>query len=603
MKFRKYAASVLAGTLVMTLGTTTMAGGFKGLPPGLAKKGKLPPGIAKQIFRDLKGYNWATKYIEDLGMKGLVKGEGNGVFAPYRSVTKLESIIMSLRIMGWEEEAKQTEKITNKYKGKSVADWAKGYIQVAYEKGILDDVDMMYFNPTDPAKRYEVAKYVIRAIGYEDEAQEHMDEDLDFEDSSAVPQGAVGYVYLIDDLGIMKGNNDRFNPMGTLTRAEMAVLFSRLDDKVENEVDDSEIKGTIKDVEDDEISVRVDGETKSYEVDEDVVVYNDDYRIYYDELKRGMNIEATVKNGKLVYIEVVEDLNEDRIITEYTGRVEKVKDDKIAVQIKEMVAMFEVIDDVEVLFDGEKGKLEDIEKGDTVTVTVDKKNRARKIELDKELEKESDKEEVNGKIKDIDLNGIYHITIDEERYKLDEEAEVKIDGDKAELEDLEIDMDVEAKLQDEIITEIEADTEDVIEEAEGKIEILDLEGIYTIEIYGERYKLDKEAEVKIDGNKADLEDLVIGMKSEVKIENGTVTKIKAENVEFSFEGEIEEISSTKNGTKLTIKMEDKDVSYIVDEDVKIENDDEEIDLDNLEVGQEGEFEVINNVIVEIELDD
>ena len=42
--------------------------------------------------------------------------------------------------------------------------WAYGYINVAYEKGILDNVDMMYFEPSQPALRHEVAKYVIRAL-------------------------------------------------------------------------------------------------------------------------------------------------------------------------------------------------------------------------------------------------------------------------------------------------------------------------------------------------------------------------------------------------------------------------------------------------------
>ena len=122
----------------------------------------------------------------------------------------------------------------------------KGYVAVAYEKGILDDVDMMYFKPNDPAKRYEVAKYVIRALGYEREAQRSMDERLPFVDAELVPQGAVGYVYLVNDMKLMQGDNNRaFNPMGTLTRVEMAVLFHRLDQKVDSDIDENEYRGII----------------------------------------------------------------------------------------------------------------------------------------------------------------------------------------------------------------------------------------------------------------------------------------------------------------------------------------------------------------------
>ena len=46
-------------------------------------------------------------------------------------------------------------------------------------------------------------------------------------------------------MGLMIGNNNRFNPLGTLTRAEMAVLFQRLDEKVDSEIDEDEVRGKL----------------------------------------------------------------------------------------------------------------------------------------------------------------------------------------------------------------------------------------------------------------------------------------------------------------------------------------------------------------------
>ena len=94
--------------------------------------------------------NTKTRAIEKMFQKGLIKGIGDGKFAPKSSVTKLEAIIMSLRVMGWEDDAKAITELPKEYKGDQVDKWAVGYVSLAYEKGILDDVDMMYFKPHFP---------------------------------------------------------------------------------------------------------------------------------------------------------------------------------------------------------------------------------------------------------------------------------------------------------------------------------------------------------------------------------------------------------------------------------------------------------------------
>jgi len=529
---------ILVLTFTLALFTTTVfADSRKGkgsTAPGMAKKElKLPKGISKKVFDDIDDMHWAKQAIELMKSKGLIRGYSERIFAPDNAVTKLETIVMALRIMGWEEETKYIKELPKKYKAKKIDDWGKGYVTVAYEKGILDDVDMLNFNPNEPAKRYEVAKYVIKALGYEEEAQDYMDEDLPFIDAELVPQGAVGYVYLVNDMGLMKGDHRQaFNPMGTLTRAEMAVLFRRLDEKVDSDVDNGEYEGTINRIDDEKITLNIDGKSKSFEVSDDVVVYKDNRRIDYSDLEVGLKVIITIDDDdEVVSIEVIDkESDREKIITKFKGKVIGIVtrgSKEISVKVDTMKVTFEIVDHVKVYFDDELGKFDEIEIGDEVSVIVDSRNRARVIYVNREKIMEVI-ETVKGYITDIDLKGSYNLEIDNLRYSLSDDAEVEIDGrTNKDLDDLRIGYYVKCKLVDDVITEIDA--ENRFKEINGIIEDVDKD---TIEVLiGSRLKKFKFAdsvEIYIDGDESVYDNLEEGMKVELKVINDVVYEIYAE---------------------------------------------------------------------------
>jgi S-layer family protein len=674
MKAKRIVSTVVALSLVLSISfTTAYADGW-----GKNKnKNKIPPGQAKKYFDDLDSFKWAEQAIEKMFLKGLINGMGNGRYVPQSAVTKLEAIVMSLRVMGWEDEAIAINDLPKKYRGDVVANWAKGYVTIAYEKGILDDVDMMYFKPQEPAKRHEVAKYVVRALGYDDEARDNMDKKLPFVDAPAVPQGSVGYVYMINDLGLMEGSAKKFNPMGTMTRAEMAVLFSRLDDKVDSD-DDERVAGEVYKVYEDRIAVKVNGTTKNYDVDDKVRVYDGKDRVDYDDIKTGDKVKMELKDGEVVYIEIVDKLDEDKIIARYKGTVKEIdttKPYRIALQSETMLMMFEVVDNVEVEFKNGEGKFSEIEEDDKIGVVVDRRNRVTQIFVERNREREDWDDEVEGTITAIDLAGSYHLTIDKEEYDLDEDAEVKIDGRNKDLEDLRVGMYAEVKLENDEIISIDAesvedkfygeirgiDDEIEIKKDNGKYVTYDVSDDVDIEIEGvtrpdiddleigdyakfeikndiiisievqnkiteeegillsidkdtitvkvdkkeKEYDLANVVKVEVKDHRNYIDYLEIGMKVELEIKNDEVISIYAEDNEFEIEGEIKAITVSSKGTTLKIETDDdKEVSYLVSEDAEIEIEDiENANVDDLEVGQEGEFEVINNTIVEISIED
>jgi hypothetical protein len=527
---KKFVSAILALFITVSLVSTAV---FAQPAWKTGSSKSVPPGIAKKFFVDSDAVKWAQKAIEKLMSKGIVKGN-NGMFLPKNQVTKLEAVIMSLRVMGWEDEALSINSLPKKYKGKNVQNWAKGYITLAEEKGILDDVDMMYFDPNEPIRRHEMAKYIIRALGYEEEAEDSMDEDLEdiFKDAAAVPVGSVGYVYLVYEMKIMVGDGQRFNPMGTLTRAEMATLFYNLDEKIDNDIDDDTYRGIIYAIDDDRIVLKDGRDLKTFSVDEDdVIVYGKNGRSDYDDLRKGLMVEVEVEDGEVIFIEVIDEKDEDnKIISQYTGFLTEKSRNEITIEIEKMRITFQVLDNVTVLFKNERGDFDELETGVDVTVTVDNKNRARKIYVHRERKEQKEKK-IKGIItRELDLSGVFHIWIDEQRYELSDDADVKIEG-----------------------------------------------------------------------KNADLDELVEGMEAELKLKDNVVVSIKAEDNEFEVEGEIEEILDS--GRKLELEVDGEDIIYYVSDDVEITIDGDDADIDDLREGQEGVFEIINNVIVEIEIDD
>ncbi len=355
-------------------------------PPGLAKKGGLPPGIAKN-FRDINEYEWAQKSIERMSLKGIIKGMSDNEFSPSKNVTKIESLAMIIRTMEWDDEAddyldlikegKKDDKLEEK-----LQDWGKGYIEVALDKSIIDEVDIWQDNFTTPATRQEVAKYIIRALGYEEEAQKYMKEELRFKDTSAVQIGNVGYIHLIDKKEIMTGYpDDTFRPNQSVKRVEMAKLIDNLDEKLndeEIEVDDDKdelekkeiFKGKITelDLEDEDIIVKIDNKEKLFEIENNTVIKIDGEKEDIENLYVGMNVKIIVEDEKVVrvYAESIDKEYEGKIIEKIDGKV-----NKLTVKIDGDTETFELDEAVEIEFeDDEDGEFKDLKVGSEIEIKV-----------------------------------------------------------------------------------------------------------------------------------------------------------------------------------------------------------------------------------------
>ena len=80
-------------------------------------------------FIDVEATKWYSGYVNLAANEGIVNGVGDAVFAPENPVTFEQAITMVVRAIGLESQVKMDSN-----------DWSKGYLDLAWEKGILNSL-------------------------------------------------------------------------------------------------------------------------------------------------------------------------------------------------------------------------------------------------------------------------------------------------------------------------------------------------------------------------------------------------------------------------------------------------------------------------------
>jgi hypothetical protein len=477
-------------------------------------------------FNDCMDIEWAVNAIEKLAGKGIINGYSQGIFAPRNNVTHVEALAMVMRLTGDDDEADSLgKKVHPFYKG-ILPIWGYGYIYLAIEKEILLPEELKDFNPNKPAKRHEIAKYIIRAMGETEEALDHMDEKLSFKDRNAVPDESVGYVYLVNELEIMIGDdNNNFKPMEPVTRAQMAVLLDRAEGEFDLPDTDNRKNNTVfvsADIDDNEITVTVKGTKVTYDVLEDVNVYRDGSFESLEDLVKGDVIQLTLNDDKeVIFIEVIEEADDDDDEDEtkvsfstiaYSNLPQVLKDEVDDLKLKENYKAYEYNNYIYLLaamgkkntggYDIDIEEVTKIEDDGEYTVTA-------AVYFD---------EPSSGSNVTQQITYPYSIV----RFKSFDDIEnvIFVDEDDDELEDVEItDIDDVSVVEGEIYGISSSSKTIRIEKSNGsKVS----------------YTIPSDAEIIVnDDDDAEFSDLEVGMNVEIEITDDEVTKVTAEDDEAS----------------------------------------------------------------------
>ena len=167
-------------------------------------------------FTDVAADAWYASFVKTVAEKGLFSGKGNGIFAPNDSMTYAEFLVVLSQFSG--------ETVTPVEGGA----WYEGYVnwaQPLIPAGMAEG-----FNPNAPITRQDMAALFGTFLNAYDYSAEPVNQnDPAFTDAVSIADYADSGVELCYQLGIMSGkDNNRFDPAGTTTRAEVAVTMTQM---------------------------------------------------------------------------------------------------------------------------------------------------------------------------------------------------------------------------------------------------------------------------------------------------------------------------------------------------------------------------------------
>ncbi|OPX89535.1 MAG: Cellulosome-anchoring protein precursor [Pelotomaculum sp. PtaB.Bin104] len=206
------------------------------------------------VFGDINGH-WAQIYISRLSTLELVKGYPDHTFKPDQLVDRLETVVLIVRSGGFTAEAEQLANKSNKKNDKRLTDglktkqtpkvpWGQSYVDLAVGKGFLELDDPGSYDCSGSATRLEVAGLLARAMflvppSTQSESTPTEKNTLSetssakiFSDLDTLKPVEQAFVTAVANADVMSGYPDgTFRPQESLTRAEMAVILSRLVDR------------------------------------------------------------------------------------------------------------------------------------------------------------------------------------------------------------------------------------------------------------------------------------------------------------------------------------------------------------------------------------
>lgn len=213
----------------LALMTTSACGAEESAPTGspnptvtaAARTAETPKAEKSILYSDIAGDEWFVPAMDELTQKGIMTGVEEGVFGPYRPVTRATVILVLWRLEG-SPDAEVAEPFPDVEPWfATAAAWAKGF---GIATGYLDG----RFGGRDLVSREQMACFLYRYAQYKGEplAQGALGMFSDAADISEWAQEAMAHV---TGLGIMKGGDGgRLDPAGVTNRAALAVMIQRM---------------------------------------------------------------------------------------------------------------------------------------------------------------------------------------------------------------------------------------------------------------------------------------------------------------------------------------------------------------------------------------
>lgn len=170
--------------------------------------------------------NWALKYISYCTENGIFNGTSANTFNPNGNVTRAQFVVIVARLYGGNNVTSTwglpefTDVTGEEWFAKSLA-----WVTPKYDFSYFGDT----FKPTQPITRAEAAGVLYNFIYFKNgNTAPAVSKHANYSDVDSTDEYTVEVVDYMADQGIMTGSNNKFNPDGSLTRAQLAAILFRM---------------------------------------------------------------------------------------------------------------------------------------------------------------------------------------------------------------------------------------------------------------------------------------------------------------------------------------------------------------------------------------
>jgi len=180
-------------------------------------------GTAAYAFSDVKTNHWAKRDIEYLVARQIISGYSDGTYRPDKGVTRAEFTVLLIKALNLEDTATTLKAAGQLFRDVKVNHWAKGYIHLAWELGVVGGYSDGTFHPDSTIRRDEMVSMLVRALRNGGQG----DNKVSFTDENQIPAWAKSSVLLAARWGLVSGFEDgAFRPGALVTRAQAATFIN-----------------------------------------------------------------------------------------------------------------------------------------------------------------------------------------------------------------------------------------------------------------------------------------------------------------------------------------------------------------------------------------
>ncbi|NPV27389.1 MAG: S-layer homology domain-containing protein [Firmicutes bacterium] len=553
--------------------------------------------------------SFARGYVAVAVRSGLIDADG-GNFQWANPATRAWTCQLIVRMLGKDEEAKAAAQRQMTFTDNSaIPAWARGYIYVAQNLGIVTGYPDQTFQPNLPMTRAEMVTVLSRAEQY-------------LNVTNYVVAGTVENVYtnrltVRDGSGRVSSYNladggwvfigDRRGTLSDLWTGDPVRLIlvspeeaGMVEAYAASGQSRTKFSGQVVLVNQGQqiITLRNSaGELKIYSVPSSVeVVSTDGRRLGLSALQPGDEVEVWVDNYQVVKL-----ISSRTISNVITARVISINHDEDVITVRtnegELIAAY-VTSRTAIQVDGDDGELSDIDIGDTVELTLDGQ-RVLTLEVG-----DNDINTVKGEVVRVDTSN-WTLRLEDQdgdrtTYDVDRDVDIEIPGySHPDLSDIEVGDQVSVRLRGDKIVEIRVNSDDEdeivqvtrVDEDNYTLRVKDIDGDYTT------YDVERDVNIEIEGHSnPGLDDVNVGDWVKIRLDSrNNITRIVVGEV---VEGKVVTVYEDEERIRIE-KTSGTRQTYDVSKNAKITYNSKSYDLEDIDSDDEVQLIIFDDVVEKI----